>query len=215
MQTLERRTFDGSVEMRSTHDGGSMAVGYAARFNTLSQNLGGFVESVEPTAFNQTIKEADIRALFNHDVNQVLGRLASDTLRLTVDEIGLRYEIDMPDTALGRDLTVLMARGDINGSSFGFRVIDDAWGETTDGFPQRSLKQVALRDVGPVTFPAYTSSDVALRSLAEERHLDLRTLVEAGERNELREALNLPDDTADGEVASEADTKPRRRRIRA
>jgi uncharacterized protein len=195
--TFERRTFAGDVEVRSADDGKTLvATGYAARFNTLSQNLGGFVESIEPTAFNQTVKEADVRALFNHDPNFVLGRVTSQTLRMEVDEVGLRYEIDLPDTSLGRDLAVLLQRGDINGSSFGFRTIDDAWGETPDGFPMRSLKAVALRDVGPVTFPAYTAADAALRSLAESRNLDLEVVVEAAGRNELR-SLILPTERED------------------
>ena len=186
--TLERRTYKGDVELRAESDT-LTAVGYAARFNTLSQNLGGFVESIDPAAFNQTVKEADVRALFNHDPNFVLGRMSAGTLRLEVDKVGLRYEVDLPNTSTGRDLAELLKRGDISGSSFGFRVIEDAWGETPDGFPQRSLKAVALRDIGPVTFPAYTAADVALRSLAEQRHLDLAVLIEAAERNELRSVL--------------------------
>lgn len=209
---LERRTFAGDVEVRSLENGTIVAAGYAARFNTLSQNMGGFVETIDPAAFNQTIQEADVRALFNHEPNMVLGRASAGTLRMGVDEIGLRYEIDMPDTQLGRDLAVLMARGDINGSSFGFRAIEDAWGETPEGFPMRSLKSVALRDVGPVTFPAYTSADVALRSLAEQRHLDLPTLIEAAERNELRSALLPPE--AEEPAPSEPQAEPVIRRSR-
>jgi HK97 family phage prohead protease len=190
-QTLERRTYKGEVEVRSAEDGSSVAFGYAARFNTLSQNMGGFVEQVDPKAFNQTVKEADVRALFNHDANFVLGRASAGTLRMEVDDVGLRYEIDLPPTALGNDLAVLLLRGDINGSSFGFRALEDSWGTTPDGFPLRTLMNVAVRDVGPVTFPAYTASDVALRSLAESSHIDLDELVAAAERNELR-ALILP-----------------------
>lgn len=192
-KTLERRTFNGDVEVRAMEDGRQVAVGYAARFNTFSQNLGGFVEVVEPTAFNQTVQQADVRALYNHEPNMLLGRMSSGTLRLEVDEVGLRYELDLPPTQLGKDLAVLMARGDISGSSFGFQTIEDGWGETPDGFPMRSLKQVALRDVGPVTFPAYTAADVALRSLAESTHLELGVLLEAAERNELR-SLIFPSD---------------------
>ena len=212
--TLERRTFDGTVEVRAKDDGTAVAVGYAARFNTLSQNLGGFVENVDPSAFNKTVTEADTRALFNHDPNFVLGRMSAGTLRLEVDKVGLRYEVDLPPTQLGRDLAALLARGDINGSSFGFRVIEDEWGETPDGFPLRSLKQVSLRDVGPVTFPAYTAADVALRSLAESRHLDLHELVEAAERNELRQLI-LPAAEQDDDSRENHTEVIRRRRIRA
>lgn len=196
-QTLERRTYKGTVEVRAEEGSGPVAIGYAARFDSLSQNLGGFVERIDPKAFNQTVKEADVRALFNHDANFVLGRASAGTLRMEVDDEGLRYEIDLPPTALGNDLAVLLKRGDISGSSFGFRALEDEWGETEDGFPVRTLKNLALRDVGPVTFPAYTAAESALRSLAEERHLDLDELVAAAERNELRSLILPPQSTED------------------
>ena len=101
---LERRNHNEAVGVRVEENGTHILTGYAARFNTLSQNLGGFVEVVDPTAFNQTIGESDVRALFNHDINHVIGRLSANTLRLVVDEVGLKYEIDLPDTAAGRDL---------------------------------------------------------------------------------------------------------------
>ena len=212
---LERRNLNETVELRMTDEGKRTLTGYASRFNTFSQNLGGFVEVVDQAAFNQTIGEADIRALFNHDMNHVIGRLSAETLRLTVDDVGLRYEIDLPDTSAGRDLAVSVERRDVTGSSFGFRTIADTWGETPDGFPLRTLMVVALRDVGPVTFPAYLSNDVALRSLAEERNLDLPTLVDAAERNELAGALILPDTPIVEGAAGETDAPPPRRRIRA
>tara|TARA_R110000824_G_scaffold21303_3_gene79533 strand:+ start:501 stop:1151 length:651 start_codon:yes stop_codon:yes gene_type:complete len=212
---LERRNHNEAVGVRVEENGTHILTGYAARFNTLSQNLGGFVEVVDPTAFNQTIGESDVRALFNHDINHVIGRLSANTLRLVVDEVGLKYEIDLPDTAAGRDLAVSVERRDITGSSFGFRAIADQWGETADGFPRRTLLTVALRDIGPVTFPAYLSNDVALRSLAEERNLDHSTLVAAAERNELAAALILPDTEEVAPAAGETNAVPRKRRIRA
>lgn len=182
--TIERRTFVEPVELRAV-GGKLIAAGYAAVFNKLSQNLGGFVEQVAPGAFAKTIKEQDVRALFNHDENQVLGRNLPGTLRLEEDGTGLGYEVDLPDTTIGRDVAKLLERQDVSGSSFGFRVIEDEWGETEAGFPLRTLRQVSLRDVGPVTFPAYTDSTSALRSLAEKRSLDLKVLVEAANAGEL------------------------------
>ena len=172
---FERRTATEGVELRE--EGNTMtAIGYASVFNRLSQNLGGFVERVAQGTFAKTIQEADVRALFNHDADQVLGRSKSGTLRMQEDEKGLRYEIDLPNTQLGRDLAALLERGDISGSSFGFTTISDEWGETEDGYPLRTLTEVRLRDVSPVTFPAYTSSEASLRSLAEERSIDLEIL---------------------------------------
>lgn len=188
----ERRTFLGEVEFRA--EGKRLvAHGYAARFNVHSQNLGGFVEVVAPGAFSKTIREADVRALFNHDPNMVLGRNKAGTLAMEEDGTGLAYEVDLPDTTVGRDVATLLERGDVSGSSFGFRVIEDDWSETDSGFPERTLKSVALRDVGPVTFPAYTEADSALRSLAESRSLDLPTLIEAAKANKLSEALRAED----------------------
>lgn len=184
----ELRTHTEPVELRDGETG-PVAFGYAARFDTLSQNLGGFVERIQPGTFAKTIVEADVRGLFNHDANFVLGRNRSNTLRLTEDGAGLAYEIDLPDTTAGRDVRQLLERGDVTGSSFGFRTITDEWGETEDGFPLRTLQAVALRDVGPVTFPAYTAAEAGLRSLAESRHLDLNEVLEAAEANQLGELL--------------------------
>lgn len=181
---MEVRNLIEDVEFRNEGNR-LLATGYAARFDALSQNLGGFVERIAPGAFAKTLKEADVRALFNHDPNMVLGRNKSGTLRMEEDSNGLAYEIDLPDTTLGRDVATLLERGDISGSSFGFRVITDDWAETRSGFPLRTLKEVALRDVGPVTYPAYVDSTSALRSFAEARSLDLDTVVEAAEANKL------------------------------
>ena len=212
-ETNERRTFKGTVEVRSEGEQ-AIAVGYAARFDALSQNLGGFVERIDPKAFNQTVTQADVRALFNHDANYVLGRSSSGTLRMGIDDDGLRYEIDLPATATGRDLAVLLKRGDISGSSFGFRVLDDEWGETEDGYPLRTLKSVALRDVGPVTFPAYTAAESALRSLAEARNLDLNELVGAAERNELSSLITPPHVEDEGQATPTPVFIPRARGVR-
>lgn len=181
-----------------------IAHGYAARFNNISQNLGGFVERVAPGAFTKTLQEADVRGLFNHDPNMVLGRNRSSTLRLSEDDQGLRYEIDLPDTSVGRDVASLLQRGDISGSSFGFRVITDEWSETDSGFPLRTLQSVALRDVGPVTFPAYVDSESAIRSLAESHHLDADQLIAAAKADKLSEALRA-EDAGDEEEAKDED----------
>ena len=189
MTNFERRTFTGDIEFRAA-DGKLQAGGYAARFGAISQDLGGFHERIAPGTFAKTLQEADIRALFNHEAGQVLGRNRSGTLRMEEDKDGLAYEIDLPDTTLGRDVATLLERGDISGSSFGFRVISDEWGETEHGSPLRTLTQVALRDVGPVTFPAYTDASSALRSLAEARSLELPDLIKAAGEDRLSEYLS-------------------------
>ena len=113
--------------------------GHAAMFDSLSGDLGGFREQIAPGAFSKSLESADIRALFNHDSNIVLGRNKAGTLRLKEDKNGLAIEIDPPDTQAARDLMVSMQRGDINQMSFGFRTITDKW-EKRDGEWLRTLK---------------------------------------------------------------------------
>ena len=209
MSTIERRTATEGVELREEGDT-LTAVGYAAVFDRLSGNLGGFLERIEPGTFRSTLKQADVTALFNHDPNNLLGRSSAGTLRLAEDDKGLRYEVDMPATTLGRDVAELLRRRDLIGSSFGFRTISDEWGETEDGYPLRTLSEVALRDVGPVVYPAYTDTEASLRSLAESRSLDITDLLQAAEDNNLR-SLIFPESTTDDEEPGETHSEPVRR----
>jgi HK97 family phage prohead protease len=159
--------------------------GHAAVFDRHSQDLGGFVERVAPGAFKKTIREADVRALFNHDPNMILGRSTAGTLRLSEDRAGLAYDLSLPDNTLGRDLRVSIERGDITQSSFGFRTIHDSWSRTDDGYPLRTLEEVSLHngDVSPVTYPAYEDTDVtaraAVRNLSQQTGVPADELVEA------------------------------------
>ncbi|MEA3233226.1 HK97 family phage prohead protease [Pseudomonas mosselii] len=151
------------------HGSAPKIAGYAAVFNQRSDLLGGtFVEIIAPGAFDDVLNQ-DTRALFNHDPTYLLGRTASGTLRLTVDERGLAYEIDTPNTQTIRDLVVEpLRRGDMSGSSFAMRVAKggDTWHEEKDGLIVRTIFKIAeLRDVGPVAFPAYPDSSAAQRSL--------------------------------------------------
>lgn len=150
--------------------------GHAAVFNQMSQDLGGFFELIAPGAFTNTLTSRDVRALFNHDSSVVLGRMGANTLRLAEDDTGLAFEIDTPDTTAGRDLLVSTGRGDINKMSFGFEMVNDKW-EKIDGMWVRTLLEVDLFEISPVTFPAYTQTTLAARSLegweAAKRSLDL------------------------------------------
>ncbi len=194
----ERRTANDSVELR-TEGETVVAVGYAAVFNSLSSNLGGFCEDIRPGAFAKTLQESDTRAMWNHDPNHLLGRVSAGTLRLAEDDHGLAYEVDLPKTTLGRDIAELLRRGDVTGSSFGFRVIEDSWGESESGFPLRTLNQVSLRDVGPVSLPAYADTEAGLRCLAEARSLDLTVLTQAAQANRLGDLIfPAPDNDDEG-----------------
>lgn len=153
-------------------DGKDSIGGYAAVFNQLSENLGWFRERIMPGAFTDCLGTSpDVRALFNHDPNIVLGRTTAKTLRLKEDNTGLSFEADPPDTQAARDVTTLIERGDVNQCSFGFYVRDHAWTQEPD--PEdakslilvRNLKKIDVFDVSPVTFPAYPQTSVDMRSL--------------------------------------------------
>lgn len=168
---FESRSFTiDDLEVRAGDGDGAKPVihGHAAVFNSLSQDLGGFREKIAPGAFHESLDDddADPVALFNHNPDHVLGRKSAGTLRLKEDKRGLHIEIDPPDTQTGRDVTHLVKRGDINKMSFGFRVKKggSSWDEQPDGSIVRTLKNVHLLDVSPVTSPAYNATHVAVRA---------------------------------------------------
>jgi len=141
-------------------------VGHAAVFGEPTDIGGWFREQIEPGAFKASIKKDDVRALFNHDPNFVLGRNKAKTLTLSEDEAGLKVSIEPPDTQFARDLAVSIDRGDINQMSFAFRVMEEEWimAEKPKDLDLRKIKKVQLFDVSPVTFPAYDGTDIAMRS---------------------------------------------------
>jgi len=162
---LERRFTEHKVSVESRDaDGPPLIVGYGAVFNSISEDLGGFREMIAPGAFDSVLED-DVRALFNHDNNYVLGRTRSGTLKLSVDDIGLRYEAIPPATQIIQEMVVApMKRGDIDQSSFGFIVAKDDWNENLAGEVTRTIMKVErLFDVSPVTFPAYPDTNVAMR----------------------------------------------------
>ena len=150
-------------------NGQSVIEGHAAIFDSLSQDLGfmfPFKERINKGAFKTSLEKDDIRALWNHDANYVLGRNKAGTLELTETNKGLRVRIHPPDTQWARDLTESIRRGDVTQMSFGFVVEKETW--SVEGKEDiRTLEQVKLYDVSPVTFPAYLDTDVGVRSAME------------------------------------------------
>lgn len=211
MATSERRSAPTEFEIRARKGdpAGVVVEGHAAVFERLSQNLGGFVEQIAPTAFDRSLGDnPDVRALINHDPSMLLGRTRSGTLRLSKDSSGLFYEIDLPDRQDARDLRVSMDRGDITHSSFAFFVMRDGdeWSETEQGMPLRTLTAVSIHngDVSPVTYPAYEDTDSgvagrAYKSLAEARSLDVAAVREAAESGTLRDLISGVNDAAEAE----------------
>jgi len=151
---FEQRVLVSDLEVRS--EDGMTLEGYAAVFNSRSENLGGFTETIAPGAFSQTLKARnDIKLLWNHDTSAVLGSTRAGTLQLREDATGLRVTAELPDTNLGRDIAYLVKRGDIDSFSFGFSVNEDSW---NNNGTERTLESVRLFETSLVSFPAYSAT---------------------------------------------------------
>jgi uncharacterized protein len=165
-QVETRRITFNEFELRATPEGDGMSFsGYAAVFNSDSEPLP-FIERIAPGAFAKSLKSRNnIRMYMNHDSSMLLGTTRSKTVRLAEDSKGLFVDADLPDTSVGRDLSVLMQRGDVDSMSFGFTVPQggDRW---SDDGSRRELRQIRLFEVSVVTgFPAYTATSASVRSL--------------------------------------------------
>jgi len=169
----EIRAFTGTVEMRADEEGKKTLRGYALKFGQ-RYDMGWFEEEIVKGALDETDMN-DVRALFNHDPSFVLGRTTAGTLRMKLDDIGLMYEVDIPDTTAARDLMVSIERGDITQSSWAFSMNyeDDEvelWTRNgKEGKNLRSIKKVKkMYDVSPVTYPANPDTTAAARSYDEK-----------------------------------------------
>ena len=198
---VERRVktdVDFELRVEATESDGMRFTGYAAVFNSNSEPLP-FIERIMPGAFKRSLKSRNEVKLFkNHNMDEVLASTRSKTLRLTEDSKGLLAEATLPDTTAGRDLAVLMKRGDVHAMSFGFSVPSrgDSWSD--DGMT-RELKEIRLHEVSIVTgFPAYEATTASVRSLdilATRTNVDVDALADA--LNKLESGEKLPDIQAD------------------
>jgi uncharacterized protein len=158
------RTFDiTKLKTRdATEDTHSVITGYAAVFNSPTTIGDWFTEIIAPGAFSRSLSEnGDIRALFNHNWDNVLGRTKSGTLKLEEDERGLKFEIELPKTTIARDLAESMERGDINQCSFGFWVTEETWDYSVEPYV-RTVNAVELFEVSVVSIPAYDDTEATL-----------------------------------------------------
>lgn len=197
MSEIELRPFVEPVEVRSADGGKLVLSGTAIRYGARSKDLGGFRERVMPGSATEVIQKADVMAFEEHRSARYLGRTGNATLRLLDTRESLRYEVDLPDTAVGREVAALAERGDYKGSSFGFRALTESWAKDEDGFPLRTITAFrSLRDVGPTVAPAYdeTTAETALRHLADERGLELRSVVDAARAGTLAVLLDGGED---------------------
>jgi HK97 family phage prohead protease len=190
---LERRLFSApDLELRigaaAAINSAGQLVGHAAVFNQVTQ-IGAHAERIAPGAFKASIRSDDIRALFNHNPTFLLGRNKAGTLNLNEDDQGLAVEILLPLTSVARDLAASIKRSDVTGMSIGFDVLDESWERAGAGAMVRVLKRLKLYDVGPVTFPAYTGTDVGVASqqnridllLRRQKLLELELLIQQNE----------------------------------
>lgn len=161
--------------------------GRAVVFNAWSEDLGGFREKIAPGALDGVIERSDIFALLDHRRDRgILGRSKRGdqvSLRLNVTDAGLDYEFEAPETALGNELLSCIERGEIDGSSFAFTVLEDQWERVGDEYQRTITKIDELYDVSPVYSPAYSQTTCDLRGLeslkAEERAAEERQLAES------------------------------------
>lgn len=185
---VERRQTPIPVELRSVDK--RTIGGYAAVFNKESQNLGGFVERIDQRAFNRDHGRGwpgqglGVMARYNHDDNNLIGSSGSGTLRLSIDETGLLYEVDVPNSR--NDILELVERRDVRSSSFAFIAHEQEWTSSDQGYPLRSVLSAQLIDVAPVNSPAYLDTSVAMRSLAEKFDAEIEDVKRLAAEDNLR-----------------------------
>ncbi len=169
-EPIRIRSFDlEEIEVREDDGKPPKLVGHAAVFNKLSVDLGGFREQIQPGAFAKTLKDSsDIPALWNHNSDKPLARTGNGSLVLSEDSRGLRIEMTPTEASWGKDAVIAIREKTVSEMSFAFRAVVDEMENFSDTkkLDIRTLKEVRLLDVSPVTRPAYPQTDISARSLA-------------------------------------------------
>jgi HK97 family phage prohead protease len=176
------------VEIREANGKPTIA-GYAAVFEKLSVPIYNFKEKIRAGAFANSLKKNNVRALWNHNPDMVLGSIKAGTLRLFEDERGLRFELDPPDTQAGKDAVISIRRKDVDGMSFGFNILRQEWDEGDRNNIVRTLIEVDLREVSPTAFPAYPDTKVKVRNIEDDYDEHARSVADADKEirvNELK-----------------------------
>lgn len=185
-----------SIELRSEVKGNTLT-GYASVYGTYA-DLGSFVETFSPTAFDKTLVDpsTDVRSFWNHQSSQLLGRQSSKTLRVWSDSTGLGFEVQLPPTSAGNDVRALAERGDIGGVSIGFRPDDETWGRIGNRDLRTHNSVATLIEISPCAIPAFGSTTVQLRSLEHittQDAEDLRTQIFGAKLRAYRKAKLIED----------------------
>lgn len=187
METTEKRNLKtNQVEIREDEGGQRVLTGYAVKWEMKSVPMGyfqRFKEQFKRGAFTESLTNDDQKALWSHDTSKVLGRTKNGTLRLFEDDLGLRFELDLPDTTLGDDAYKSIKRGDVDGVSFGFSMLKQEWDEADPDNVVRTVTKAKLLEISPVAFPAYPDSQVAARSHDPyQEHMELKGRQERRQR---------------------------------
>jgi len=188
-KTETREIVTKKIEIREDDNGNRTLIGYAVKWEKKSLVMGyyrKFREQFKNGAFTETLQNDDQRFLWSHDTSKVLGRTKNNTLRLSEDVVGLRFELDLPNTTLGNDTYVSIKRGDVDGVSFGFSMISEEIQEPDDDLMLRTVTKAKLLEVSAVAFPAYPDSEVSARG-----YDPYRNYVQEKEKTELRKRLIL------------------------
>lgn len=181
--TKEIRALPVTLEVRASEgEDGKRTITGAIKYETDSAEMRDwygdrFVEQIASGAFAESIATRGVVGLWSHDTSQVLGNTKSGTVRLFDGAKELRFEIDLPDTAVGNDAFTLVQRGDVDGVSFGMRVTKDKWSseKRDDGkLYRRTILNAELYEISPVAFPAYPANEVSTRSLEEFKATEQR-----------------------------------------
>jgi len=199
---MERRQTTQPVELRDDEKrtiSGLGAVYYDGSEGSEYRLWDGAYERIMPGAFDRAVKEDDVRGLFNHDANMVLGRTSSGTMQLRATSEGLRYEIEPGNTTVSQDVAEHIRRGDVSGSSFAFVVTQEEWRTETPSEDAkreiREIQEVRLYDVGPVTFPAYAATTTETHAEARsayEAYRQLRDAQDDAEEPDQAEGCEMP-----------------------
>lgn len=188
---------DVRIEQRSEESGGRTITGYAAKFDSWSEPImGWFVEQIRKGAFDEC-DMSDAIMCFNHNIDDILARTSSTTLSLSVDEVGLKFSFDAPNTSRGNDIVEWVRRGDVNQCSFRFVVEQDEWLYADDKngkkYDERTILKVSkLYDCALVVYPAYKDTEASVRRLEERKAAFLESLApeatkESATKNDIEE----------------------------
>jgi HK97 family phage prohead protease len=185
----ERRTITGSVHARAIGDGMPKEIGGIAAVVNSVTDLGYFEEVIERGAFDYALsREYDIRCLFNHESDLILGRTKAETCKVFVNADGNLEYTWIPDYENPTHMSVVRSimRGDITQSSFAFTIKEQTWTDSTKygTMGKRTITMIdELFDVSPVTYPAYSETEADARSIIKMRDEELQ--IQAAEQSQI------------------------------